>query len=112
PGCGFPYPTPAAAEPETPPIACTLSGDGQAGRIHHWRQLLAHAVNRQAIDHGLRITLPAALTGQVAELAAAEQQCCAFFDLVLHLTGGQLRLEVRAPDDASALLTEIFGTAD
>lgn len=120
PACGFlhpgPEPTPLSIQltrstSEPPPIACTLTGSDQAERLHDWRQLLAHATSRHAVDGGLRIGLPATAAAQVAELAAAEQQCCGFFDFTLRLADGELHLEVRAPTEAGHLLTEMFGTA-
>jgi hypothetical protein len=92
-------------------IACTLTGDDQIDRIEHWRRLLAQAVGRVRLDDGLRIAFPIALAGAVAELAAAEHQCCAFFDFTLRLTGGELTLDVRAEASAAPLLAEVFGAA-
>jgi hypothetical protein len=89
---------------------CTITGADQAERVRRWRELLAQARCRQTIDRGLRFELPTALVAEVAELAAAEQQCCAFFDFTLRLAGGGLQLEVRAPEDAAPLLAELFGT--
>jgi len=94
----------------TPPIVCTLAGADQGERVRRWRELLSRARCRQTIDRGLRFELPAALAGEAAELAAAEQQCCAFFEFTLRLAGGVLHLEVGAPEDAAPLLTELFGT--
>jgi MerR family transcriptional regulator, copper efflux regulator len=91
------------------PIACTLTGGDQADRIEHWRRLLTNALGHTPLDGGIRIGLPTALAGEVAELAAAEQQCCAFFDFTLRLAGGELNLEVRAPASAAPLLAELFG---
>jgi MerR family copper efflux transcriptional regulator len=93
------------------PIACTLDGAGQAERLDQWRRLLARADRRERIDGGVRFQLPATLAGPAAELAAAEQRCCAFFAFTLHLAGGGLELEVRAPAEALPLLTEVFGPA-
>jgi MerR family transcriptional regulator, copper efflux regulator len=124
PDCGFlhhePGPTSVptelsrrpAAETQAPPIVCTLTGNDHAERIHQWQQLLAHAQHRESIDRGLRMDLPATLAAQVTELAAAEQQCCAFFDFTLRLSNGNLQLEVRTPDEAAPLLTQMFGTLD
>lgn len=121
PGCGFlhhddaPTPVPVELLPrrpqETPqvPIACTLTGDDRADRIGHWRRLLAQAVRREPVEGGVRVELPVALTGEVAELAAAEQRCCAFFDFTLRPAGETLRLEVRAPAEAAPLLADVFG---
>lgn len=119
PGCGClqqaPTSVPVELQPRRPdpePIACTLNGTDLAERIGQWQQLLVQAHQREAIDGGLRIHLPATSVGPIAELAAAEQQCCSFFDFTLHLSGGELRLEVRAPEHAAPLLADVFGTAD
>lgn len=53
-------------------IACTLTGGDQADRIEDWRRLLAKALGRTPLVGGIRIALPVALAGEVAELAAAE----------------------------------------
>jgi MerR family transcriptional regulator, copper efflux regulator len=93
------------------PIACTLSSGDRGERVGAWRQLLARADRREPIDGGLRFSLPASLAGLTAELAAAEQQCCTFFDFTLHLSGGTLDLEVRAPAEAAPLLRDLFAAA-
>ncbi|WP_116052067.1 MerR family transcriptional regulator [Amycolatopsis palatopharyngis] len=129
PGCGFlhhqhdPQPTPIKLSPPRPttdntgdngttpaPIACTLNGSDQAERAQQWHELLDHAHRRDPIDGGLRFHLPAHTAGEVAALAAAEQQCCAFFTFTLHLSAGELQFDVHAPDDAAPLLADLFGT--
>ncbi|MBK3594793.1 MULTISPECIES: MerR family transcriptional regulator [Streptomyces] len=94
----------------TAPVACSLTGGAYSERADRWHQVLGGA-ERRAVDDGIRLTLPADRAGAVAELAADEQQCCRFFDFRLHLDGHRLHLEVRAPADGTALLTELFGTA-
>jgi hypothetical protein len=126
PGCGIvPHQDPATAAPVAvglttrrrdpepgPPIACTLTATDQADRIEEWRRLLGQASGREPVDGGLALRFPAGLAGRVGELAAAEQQCCAFLEFTLHLVAGELRFEVRAPEDAAALLADLFGTDD
>ncbi|WP_367129380.1 hypothetical protein [Saccharothrix sp. HUAS TT1] len=90
------------------PIACSLTGDEQGERIAQWRDLLAGA-RSEGIAGGLRWWLPSARAGQAAELAAAEQRCCAFFDFSLHLAAGGLVLEARAPEQAADLFHQVFG---
>lgn len=90
------------------PVACSLSGGGLDERIAQWRRLTDGA-KRQETDEGIRLTLPAGRAGAVAALAAAEQQCCPFFDFHLHLDGPVLHLQVRAPSEGAALLAELFG---
>ncbi|MEV4602125.1 hypothetical protein AB0K15_32615 [Amycolatopsis sp. NPDC049253] len=90
------------------PIACLLTGGEQAERIGQWRELLTSA-EREPTDEGLLFRLPAELAGRVAELAAAEQQCCAFFGFALRLRRGVLEFEVHAPAEAAPLLADVFG---
>ncbi|ADP79512.1 MerR family transcriptional regulator [Pseudofrankia inefficax] len=102
------------AEDETrrdAPVACALGGDEQADRAGQWRELLGTAVSRQEITDGLRLTFPPGpdLAGRVAALAAAEQDCCAFFAFTLELAAGALVLTVRAPQAATGLLADLFG---
>lgn len=109
-----------AAEPGAPgpdaerwraqPVACSLTGDGQTERISAWHAALDGA-ERKEIPDGLRLSLPADRAATVAGLAAAEQQCCPFFDFRLHLDGPVLNLEIRAPAEGAGLLAELFGPA-
>ncbi|MFH8242687.1 MerR family transcriptional regulator [Streptomyces sp. NPDC018321] len=92
------------------PVSCSLDGDGVGERAEQWRRLIDGA-ERQETGEGLRLTLPADRAGAVAALAAAEQQCCPFFDFRLHLDGPLLHLQVRAPLEGAALLAELFGPA-
>jgi DNA-binding transcriptional MerR regulator len=97
--------------PDEPAIACSLTSEGQAERGEQWRALLADATGHTPIENGVCITLPPRVAGQAAELAAAEQECCPFFDFRLRLTAGELHLEVRAPAEAAPLVAELFATA-
>ncbi|MFE7076288.1 MerR family transcriptional regulator [Streptomyces sp. NPDC057620] len=106
-------PSRQAAESEawrTAPVACSLTGEDLAERTVQWREAVDGAV-RAAVPDGLRLTLPVERTSRIAELAAAEQQCCAFFDFRLHLDGPHLHLEVRASAVGTGLLNDLFGTA-
>ncbi|MFJ6987196.1 MULTISPECIES: MerR family transcriptional regulator [unclassified Streptomyces] len=124
PACGITAPPTAAADPaavpatapvplpdeawRTAPVACSLTGDGVRERAAAWHELVAGAA-RAGIDAGVRLTLPVERVGRVAELAAAEQRCCPFFDFRLRLDGPRLHLEVRAPAEGRGLLGELFG---
>jgi len=89
------------------PVACSLNGDEVTERAQRWQRLLDGA-ERQELDAGIRLSLPADRTAALAALAADEQRCCPFFDFRLHLDGPVVRLEVRAPADGAALLAELF----
>ena len=78
-----------------------------AQRSAAWHRTLDGAQSHMIAD-GVRLTLPVERAGAVAALAAAEQECCPFFDFRLHLDGAALHLEVRAPADGAALLHDLF----
>lgn len=92
----------------TAPVACSLAPDGLDARAEAWRALIAGA-GHELIPDGVRLRLPIDRAAAAAELAAAEQECCPFFDFRLHLDGPDLHLEVRAPAEAGVLLEELFG---
>ena len=92
------------------PVACSLTGEGMTERIAQWRSALADAVRAEIAD-GLRLTVPAVRFTALAELAAAEQRCCPFFDFRFHLDGRDLHVEVRAPAVGADLLTDVFAGA-
>ncbi|WP_333743609.1 MerR family transcriptional regulator [Streptomyces ardesiacus] len=108
-------PSRRAAEQEaerwrTVPVACSLTGEDLHERTVQWREAVDGAT-RVAVPEGLRLTLPVERAARIAELAAAEQRCCPFFDFRLHLDGPYLHLEVRAPAEGRELLTDLFGSS-
>lgn len=89
-------------------MACSLTDQDAVERAGRWRRLVAGA-EREPIEDGVRLTLPADRAGELAALAVEEQLCCPFFDFRLHLNEPLAHLEIRAPADAAPLLTELFG---
>ncbi|MGW6270733.1 MerR family transcriptional regulator [Streptomyces sp. NPDC055060] len=90
------------------PVTCSLTATRLSDRTVRWHEAV-HGAERAAIPEGLRLTLPASRAGALAELAAAEQQCCPFFDFRLHFDGPVLHLDVRAPQEAAAMMAELLG---
>jgi MerR family transcriptional regulator, copper efflux regulator len=88
-------------------VACSLDGPAVSDRMRQWKDLLADAEG-ESIPHGIKLTMPSDRAAQIAGLAAAEQQCCPFFDFRLHLAGQQMHLEVRAPAEAAIMLTGLL----
>lgn len=103
--------SPISAEPGQPPVACTLGAAELGERTGQWRRLATKVTGREGIPNGLRLAFPpdAALAAEIATLAAAEQDCCAFLDFTLHLTATALELTVLGPEGTEPLLTDLFG---
>ena len=94
------------------PIACTLEPGAMPDRLAEWASVLATAIRRTAIDGGLRIDFGADVDfGDLGRLIGAEQHCCAFFQFTLTVDAGGTTLEVRAPELAADMITELFGSA-
>lgn len=106
---------PAASEPAAsgePAIACTLSAGSMMGRLQEWQALLAHVERRERIDGGVRSVFAASVPmTELLRLVVAEQECCEFFRFAITVDGRGVALEVRAPDDAGAILVSVFGAA-
>ncbi|WNV85511.1 hypothetical protein [Umezawaea sp. Da 62-37] len=92
------------------PVACTLDGAALGTRTADWHRITARASARHDIEDGVRLLFPATpeLAAEIAALAVAEQDCCAFFDFTLHLSPTRLELTVRAPESATPLLADLF----
>jgi MerR family copper efflux transcriptional regulator len=84
------------------PISCTLGAGEMPARLAAWHIVLDGA-HRAEIPDGIRLTMPVDRAAAVADLAAAEQQCCPFFDFRLHFDTPDLHLEIRAPQAAAEL---------
>ena len=92
------------------PIACSLSAADTEQRLAEWRDVLGHVRERRIISSGFRLEFDAgAPVGAIATLAAAEQECCAFFDFTLRVSRDGIALEVGAPAEASSMLHDVFG---
>ena len=98
-------------KPEVP-IACTLAAADTKQRLADWQEVLSHVRERRTTSSGLRLEFDAsAPVGAIATLAAAEQQCCTFFDFTLHVDRYGITLEVGAPPEAASILRDVFGGA-
>lgn len=109
-----------AAEPvrrvealDAAPVACTLEPGSVPDRLAEWRAILDSAPARTRTEDGaLRVELsPDVDVGELAQLVAAEQQCCAFFSFAITVDQQGVALEVRAPDGAEAVGASLFRDA-
>ncbi|MGB7860904.1 MAG: MerR family transcriptional regulator, partial [Acidimicrobiia bacterium] len=62
-------------------ISCSLDPEAFSGRIQEWSHVLADAIGRDPLPDGVRVRFHrhVSLTA-IAQLAAAEQTCCDFFE--------------------------------
>lgn len=98
-----------ASSPIGEPIACTLAPEQIPGRLDHWNAVLAGST-RTSCDGGVRLVLgDDAPIGEIARLAAAEQDCCRFFSFRLTIDARCTALEVTAPDGAIDIVHAAFG---
>lgn len=99
-------------------VACTLSPDRMRDRIETWNELLGSRTgllgavsSRTAIEGGIRLEFAAGTdVTEIAQLAAAEQECCRFFTFAITIDGRVVGLDITAPPDAHAAVTALFGT--
>jgi MerR family transcriptional regulator, copper efflux regulator len=114
-GCTSDAPTTIAlttkpVDAATTPIACTLSPDRATDQLARWHALRATATARERVPDGVRIRFDrnSDIT-QIAELIAAEQDCCRFFTFNLGVDNDAVTVTVAAPADARPILDELFG---
>lgn len=82
-----------AAVTEAP--SCSLDEGDYQQRIDRWRLMLQDA-HQNFGPQGCTWSLPLSQAGPLAELAAAERQCCSFLRLNLDFTTQRVRLHVSA----------------
>ena len=115
-GNDSPVPSPvtrSVAASREQPIVCTLQPTAIPERIERWRAVLAHVRARvRTADGRLRLEMQHSIDlSELANLVAAEQQCCAFFAFVLTVDERGIVLEIAAPDEATEIVSAMFGTA-
>jgi protein-tyrosine-phosphatase len=100
----------SVADPEVP-IACTLDATAMPERLDDWQAVLAHVTERTtATDGALRLEFDDEIgASELARLAAAEQHCCSFFSFVITVDARGVGLEVRAPGEATEIVSALFG---
>jgi hypothetical protein len=94
----------------TPPIACTLAPGDYHARLAWIAELARDALlgfERRDLVLELRYALEAA--DRVREMVRKEQVCCGFLTFELQETSREIRLTIRAPEDARGWLEMLFG---
>lgn len=106
-----PDPTPAPPQLIEPPIACSISGSGQADRLAEWHRLLEPA-DRHRIPGGWTIELPRVALDPVLALVRAEAECCPFLRFDLRIEPHRIRLQITSPAAGAELLDELIAPDD
>lgn len=112
PACSFLHARPGdlgGLPVEPVPVACSLPEDQYGTRMRDWHAVLEGAHRQSLPDGGVRVRLPVARAGRLADLMVAEQQCCPFLTFRLTLAGDHVALDAHAPDAAEALVAALFG---
>jgi len=88
-------------------IACTLSPAALASRHERWRRLIADSgLGRDETPDGLRLRFRAdrGVAAELADLAAAERECCAWADWSIESGDDGISLVARSTGDGVAAL--------
>jgi DNA-binding transcriptional MerR regulator len=95
------------------PISCSLDAGEMAGQMDDWQALLRLVIGRTPLGDGISLSFSPepGVAAEVARLAVAEQACCSFFDFTVRVSGGELHLDVRAPQEAQEIISALFGVA-
>jgi MerR family transcriptional regulator, copper efflux regulator len=89
------------------PIACTLSAEERPARLAEMEALGRDALIGAAADGTLRFRNDPAIRARLGAIVAAEARCCPFLDLDLRAEGTELRLAIRAPEEAEPVAREL-----
>lgn len=93
-------------------IACSLDPDLIGGRVEDWNRVLSWSASRSAIQGGVRVHFDHDVDiVALAELAAAEQDCCSFFRFDIGIGANGVSLDVTGPDEAREVIASVFGRA-
>jgi len=95
------------------PIACELSGSGQAKREAELARTFDDALGHSELDDGHEITFAGerARIESLVELILFERECCPFlrFDLSFAPNSGPVTLRVRGPEGSKEMIAEMTG---
>ncbi len=89
------------------PIACTLSAAERSARLAEIEALGRDALIGAGADGPLRFRNDPAIRARLGAIVAAESQCCPFLDLELSAGHAELRLAIRAREEAEPVAREL-----
>jgi DNA-binding transcriptional MerR regulator len=90
--------------------ACSLERSLVTKRLEEWRDLFERCTVRWSPGEDAEVDIPADVDlGEIARLAAAETECCSFFEFDLRVDAAGRRLTVHVPDQHADALAALFG---
>lgn len=92
-----------------PPIACTLDAGNLKDRLEWIGRLNAHALlGSQRSDLTLILDYTPDAIGDVREMVAGEQACCAFLAFAIDERADSVRVTITAPETAREAAESLF----
>ena len=89
------------------PIACTLGAGERRTRLAEIEALGRDALIAADSDGTLRFRNEPAVRARLDAVVSAEARCCPFLDLKLSEHDAELRLVIRAPEEAGPVAREL-----
>ncbi len=89
---------------ESAPIACSLNVAELRGRLAEMAGIGADALLGEADGGALRFRNEPGILARLKAVIAAESECCAFLRFELRTGGGELELEMLAPEGAERVV--------
>jgi hypothetical protein len=102
----------ASAEDRLLGAACMLDATEMPARLREWAALRDRSTGIRPIPGGAAISLSESEpVDQVANLAARESDCCAFYTFVLRVEGRTRELEITAGEGREIAVRTLLGIA-
>lgn len=89
---------------------CILDTTEMPARLREWADLRDRSMAVRPIDGGVALSLsPSEPIGPIAELAARESECCAFYSFLLRIDGPTRELEISAGEGREVAVQVLLG---
>jgi hypothetical protein len=89
---------------------CSLDAAEMPARLREWAALRDRSTSIRQIAGGVALSLdPCEPIERVAELAAREAECCAFYTFLLRIDGPTRELEISAGSGREVAVTTLLG---
>lgn len=89
-------------------IACSLPAGAQTTRLEEWRALVDRASTVSRTGVGAILRFGEADAAEARALAAAEHECCPFFNFEFLEEGEETTMLIRAPLEARELVDRLI----